>query len=190
MSTLRKSIAVGLITASGLFFAAPGALAQESGAFRVIASVFHKYSIIKHAGTEVFGGPLQGIATVVESSGGPWVVNAKSRRTCVVFGRRGTEGVDLEAPCTMTDVSGDRWFTISKRNVGGVEEAQGRRRSRQDGVVEWHRQVRRHYGKLHLFDRILGRQLAGNRHDLRVEPVVAVLRRCQGLPLTVQESRD
>ncbi len=33
--------------------------------------------------------------------------------------------MDLEAPCTITDASGDRWFTISKRNVGGVEEGSG-----------------------------------------------------------------
>ena len=125
MQALGKSITAGLFLASGLFFVAQDALAQESGAFRAIATVFHEYTTIEHAGAEVFGGPLQGIDIVVESSGGPWVVDAKGRRTCVVFGRRGMDGVELEAPCTITDASGDRWFTISKRNVGDVEEGGG-----------------------------------------------------------------
>ena len=124
MSSLGR-FAAGLFAASGLFCAAPAVLAQDSGTFRVIAPVFHEYTTIEHAGAEVFGGPLQGVAVVVESSGGPWIVDAKGRRTCVMFGRRGAEGLDLEAPCTVTDASGDQWFTISKRNVGDVEEGGG-----------------------------------------------------------------
>ncbi len=98
MQLLGKNTTAGLFLASGLFFAAAGALAQESGAFRAISTVLHDYTTIEHAGAEVFGGPLQGIAIVVESNGGPWVVDAKGRRTCVVFGRRGTDGVDRRCP--------------------------------------------------------------------------------------------
>ena len=125
-SSSRKGTAAGLLFAAAwLFCATPGAFAQESGTFRAIAPVFHDYTTIEHGGAEVFGGPLQGVAVIVESSGGPWVVDAKGRRTCVVFGRRGAEGLGLEAPCTVTDASGDQWFTISKRNVGDMEEGGG-----------------------------------------------------------------
>ena len=31
----------------------------------------------------------------------------------------------MRRPCTVADASGDRWFTISKRNVGDVEEGGG-----------------------------------------------------------------
>ena len=121
MSLLGKGIAAGLFAVSCLFCAAPGALAQESGTYRAVTTLTVDYTTIAHAeGAEVFGGSLQGVSVIVESSGGPWVEGARNRRTCVVFGRRLAEGVNLEAPCTLTDESGDQWFTVSKRTVGDV----------------------------------------------------------------------
>ena len=43
-------------------------------------------------------------------------VGANSRVSCVVSGRRGPDGdVALESPCTVTDMDGDRWFTLAAR---------------------------------------------------------------------------
>ena len=131
MSPSGKVIAAGLFAASGLFCAAPGALAQDSGTFHVIVVFTHDYTSIEHATATVFGGPLQGVSVVLENSGGPWVAGAKSRHACLLFGQRRVEGVDLKVPCTDTDAAGDQWFTLSRRRAGDVDEGGGG-----DGMLE------------------------------------------------------
>ena len=46
------------------------------------------------------------------------VAGAISVAACVVYARTSDTGIDLDAPCTNTDSSGDRWFSLSKRTVG------------------------------------------------------------------------
>ena len=117
--------AAALVAGAGMLCAAHIAMAEESGTLRIIRTYVQDYTTIDHAGGSVTGGPLEGTVTVLESSGGPFVVGAHERITCVVYAKSTEAGIDLDAPCTMTAPSGDRWYTHSKRRAGDVEEGGG-----------------------------------------------------------------
>ena len=65
-----RAAAVALVAAVGC--AAPAAGAEKSGSFTLIGSFQHDYSAVEHADGTIFGGPLEGTGTIVESSGGPF----------------------------------------------------------------------------------------------------------------------
>ena len=116
--SFRARIAAALVAASGVLCAAQVAGAEESGSFSLVASYVHDYTTVEHGGKTFVGGSLRGTNTVVESDGGPFVAGAISVTACVVYARTSDAGMDLDAPCTNTDSSGDRWFSLSKRTVG------------------------------------------------------------------------
>ena len=68
---------------------------------------------LEHAGRLITAGPLKGTATVIKSSGGPFAEGGNWRIACVVYGRSSEAGIDLEAPCTMTDEPGDKLYLMA-----------------------------------------------------------------------------
>ena len=99
--------------------------AAETGTFRLIRSYQHNYTTFEFADQTVTGGALEGVGTILESSGGPFVAGENSRVTCMVYSKRSEAGLELEGPCVMTNAAGEKLFTLSKRTLGGIGAGQG-----------------------------------------------------------------
>ena len=130
---MRNALPGGALAAAltaSLLSAAP-VLAEERGTFTAIASMVHDYTTIEHDGGTIIGGASVGTSTVIESSGAPFVAGGHSEVTCVVYAKKSAVGMELDAPCTSTAVSGDKLYTLSERSAGGVEEGSGG-----DGTLE------------------------------------------------------
>ena len=118
-------LAAALVAGAAILGAAHAAAAEESGTLRIIRTYVLDYTTIEHGDARYTGGSLEGSVTVLESSGGPFVEGTHERITCVVYGKSTEAGIDLDAPCTMTALSGDTWYTHSKRRVGTVDTGGG-----------------------------------------------------------------
>lgn len=113
--------AAALLVVSG----AETASAGGSGSFRLLESAVHDYTAMKHAGRTVTAGPLRGTATIVDSSGGPFAEGGHYNLLCVVYAKKSDSAIELEAPCTLTDSSGDELYLLARRSAGDVEVAGG-----------------------------------------------------------------
>ena len=122
---ISKGITLMLAAAIGTLCAAPGAFAQESGSFSVIATYVRDFTSIEHADGVYFGGSMEGSTTTLASSGEPFVEGGHSLSTCVVFGKRSAAGVDLQSACTITSPSGDTLYLTAERRAGDVEAGTG-----------------------------------------------------------------
>ena len=120
-----KTMAAALIAGAGILCAAHTAAAEESGTFRIICTYLQDYTTIDLAGERITGGTLDGVVTILQSSGGPFVEGTHDRATCVVYIKRSEAGFDLEIPCETTAPSGEAWYTLSKRLEGDVEAGSG-----------------------------------------------------------------
>ena len=120
-----RNMAAALVAGAAIMCAAYTAAAEESGSVRLIRTYVQDYTTVDHAGGSVTGGALEGTVTILQSSGGPFVAGTHERITCVVYAKSSEAGIDLDAPCTMTAPSGDRWYTHSKRRTGNVETGGG-----------------------------------------------------------------
>jgi len=110
----RAAAGMAVVFAAGLV-AAP-ALAQDTGTFRSVVVLLNDYTTLDHhGGGRVIAGPTEGVGVTVESSAAPWVAGSSSRVSCVAFAQAGTDRVNLEAPCNVTDSDGDTWFSHSTR---------------------------------------------------------------------------
>ncbi len=111
-----------------LAFLVAGALgmsaAADEGSLRFLRTYVQDYTTIDHAGTQVTGGSLDGVVSIVDASDGPFVPGAHFRVTCIVSVVAGQE-FDLHAPCTAEDESGDEWYTVSRRGSGDIESGGG-----------------------------------------------------------------
>lgn len=116
-----------LLPAAALFAvcAAQTAFAGENGDFKLIVTYVHDYTTLEHAGRTVTAGPLQGTASVVATSGGPFSDGADYRATCVVYVKNPDAGIDLEAPCTMTDEADDVLYVQFERRAGNIAAGGG-----------------------------------------------------------------
>lgn len=123
--TMYRGVAAAMLAVLGLICAAPGALAQESGSFSVIATYVRDFKSIEHADGAYFGGSMEGSTTVLASSGAPFDAGGHSLSTCVVFGKRAAAGLDLQTACTTTDASGDMLFLTAERRAGDVDAGGG-----------------------------------------------------------------
>ncbi len=92
----------------------------ESGTFRSIAAYQHDYTSFEFADQTITGGALEGVSTIIESSGGLFVVGAHSRITCMVYAKRSEAGLELESPCVTVNAMGDKLFTLGKRTLGDI----------------------------------------------------------------------
>ena len=99
--------------------------AAETGTFRLIRSYQHNYTTFEFADQTVTGGALEGTGTIIESSGDPFMVGENSRATCVAYVRPSEAGLEIEAPCVMTNAAGEKLFTLSKRTLVGIGVGQG-----------------------------------------------------------------
>ncbi|MDE2789023.1 MAG: hypothetical protein OXI81_01175 [Paracoccaceae bacterium] len=122
---LATNLAAALVAGAGVLFSAYAATAEESGSVRIIRTFVQDYTTIEHGDARYTSGPSEGLVTVLESSGVPFVEGTHQRITCVVYVRSTEAGIDLDAPCTVTAPSGDKWYTHSKRGTGDVETGGG-----------------------------------------------------------------
>ena len=106
--------------AAALVIAAAQAAFAESGTFRSVRSYHHEYITIDHGAETFTGGILRGTRTVVESSGGPFVVGSNSSSQCLVYSSSSDDGIALETPCTSTDAAGDTLYSRAMRKQGDV----------------------------------------------------------------------
>ena len=83
------------------------------------------HATLEHADGTISAGTLEGTVTTHASSGDPFTQGEHSLITCVFYAKSTAEGVSLEAPCTTTDGSGDRWYTLSHRNAGDIAAGGG-----------------------------------------------------------------
>ena len=120
-----KKTALALATAAGLFLGTGTALAEESGSFRLLASLTHDYTSIEHADVAFTGGTVGGTGTILQTSGAPFGESLDYIAECVIYAKTTEVGVDLEAPCTMADLSGDTLFLVSRRSAGDLEAGGG-----------------------------------------------------------------
>ncbi|MDP7232774.1 MAG: hypothetical protein QF759_01420 [Alphaproteobacteria bacterium] len=120
-----NQIGTAVVIAVGTLCATQVAIAAESGAYQLVGSYTHDFTRFDFANQKIVSGPLHGTMTVTQSSGGPFVVGESTVAVCVVYGKKSDAGMDLEAPCTQTDTSGDKLFTLSKRNVGDTDTGGG-----------------------------------------------------------------
>ena len=94
--------------------------AAESGTFRSILALLHDYTSFEFADQTITGGALEGVSTIIESSGGPFVVGAHSRVTCMGYAKRSEAGLELESPCVTINAMGDKQFILGKRTLGDI----------------------------------------------------------------------
>ena len=120
-----RGVAATMLAVSGVLCAAPGAFAQESGSFSVIATYVRDFTSIEHADGVYFGGSMEGSTTTLASSGAPFVEGGHNLSTCVVFGKRAAAGLDLQTACTITNASGDTLYLTAERRAGDVEAGGG-----------------------------------------------------------------
>jgi hypothetical protein len=92
----------------------------ESGTYESVVSLTTEYTKSERGDETVTGGSSSGTSTVIRSSGDPFVEGSSSLYGCIIFARKSAAGLDLEAPCTGTDPSGDKIFSLAKRKVGEV----------------------------------------------------------------------
>ena len=124
MST-TKVMAVALATVVGWLGTAPTLAADEGGTFSVLRSYVREHATLEHATGTISAGTLEGTVSTQASSGEPFTQGEHSLIRCVFYAKSTAEGVSLEAPCTTTDGSGERWYTLSRRNAGDTATGGG-----------------------------------------------------------------
>ena len=100
------------------------ALADE-GSFHILRSLERDYTTVDHGSVQFIGGTLKGTGTVLWSSGAPFVEGAHFTVSCVVLVRTSPGGVDLQAPCLMTDGEEDRLYAAATRRAGDIQAGGG-----------------------------------------------------------------
>ena len=109
----------------GFLVTTPNLAADEGGTFRIIRSYVRNHATLEHAAGTVSIGNLEGTVTTLASSGEPFAQGEHSLITCLFYAKSTAEGVSIEAPCTTTDGSGDRWYTLSRRDAGDIASGGG-----------------------------------------------------------------
>ena len=118
---------VGYAAAMAALLCAGLARAGDGGKFTMLLTATHDYAVVEHAERTVFGGGLEGVATVVTSTGAPFVENSHVYVACVAYGKGGPAGFQLETSCTATDAKNkaDRFYTSRGRKVGTASQGGG-----------------------------------------------------------------
>jgi hypothetical protein len=124
MGEIMKPNAIRSGIAAATLLACP-AVHADSGTYESVVSLVYQYKSMEHADGTVTGGGSAGTSTIVKSSGPLFAEGGSSAFECVVFARKSAAGMDLEAPCTSTDASGEKVFSVAKRRVGEVSEGGG-----------------------------------------------------------------
>ena len=125
MSIARAGMLSAAALAAWFMCALPVAHAGENGSFELMEIYLHDYTTLEFPGQTVTGGPLRGIATVLESSGAPFAEGTNYSAECLVYVKRSEAGIELESSCTLTDLSGDKLHLLAQRRQGDVEAGGG-----------------------------------------------------------------
>ncbi len=96
------------------------ASASESGKFSALMSNTYDFASIEFAGTHVIAGSVQGTFTITESTGKPFNVGEHRASACVAYVKQSETGIELEAPCVLTDAAGDLLYLVLRRSEGSV----------------------------------------------------------------------
>ena len=123
--TFGRRHALGLVVTLGLLQAGQGPAAAETGSFVLATSLTSQYASITHMDGTIFSGASQGTSTIIESSGGPFVVGRSMQTRCIVSGSTSAAGTELDGACTSARPPGDMLFSIAKRRVEGAAEEGG-----------------------------------------------------------------
>ena len=99
--------------------------AGEGGSFSMITSWVHDYETIERPGRAVTVGTLEGIMTILESSHSPFMAGEHSVSKCLVYAKRSEDKHSLEAHCTLTDASNDKFHMGARRHEGDTEAGGG-----------------------------------------------------------------
>jgi hypothetical protein len=121
--TAIRSIVVGTSIVGCLL--APISGYAESGTYSQVVSLVTNYTKSERGSETAIGGSSSGTVTTIHSSGGPFIEGSSGLFECIVFAKRSGTGMDLEAPCTSTDSSGDKVFSVAKRKAGDVNPGGG-----------------------------------------------------------------
>jgi len=105
--------------------ATEASVAADSGSYEQVVSLLTNYTKSERGGETVIGGSSSGTVTTTRSSGGVFVEGSSGTFECIIFAKRTSSGMDLEAPCTSTDASGDKQFSVAKRRQGDVNPGGG-----------------------------------------------------------------
>ena len=90
----------------------------ESGEFVSVSTYRANYTVVNHGGTRIMAGSLRGKLTIIESSGGPFVLGATYPTSCAAYIKEVGQVInDIEAPCTMTNFNGDTLYMMATKNV-------------------------------------------------------------------------
>ena len=113
MTHLRLRLAALAVS----LFATGPALAQDAGTFTALVVLQSDYALLDyHDWAVVFGGPLEGVGTTIESSAGPWMSApaAASHAWCPgAWVQTVTWPSNLPAPFLTWTATG--WFTLAAR---------------------------------------------------------------------------
>ena len=123
----RRALAVPVVSVTALLLSIPQLALAESGTYEYIGSFTPNYITFEHGDQTIIGGPIEGARTISASSGGPFTVGESQTIQCLVFVKKTARGIDNESPCTLTDSSQDKLFTVARRRAGDMDTGgQGR----------------------------------------------------------------
>jgi len=121
VSTDWRVLAVPVASLAALLLATPQVALADSGTFEEVSSFTTHYITFEHGDETIIGGTLDGTRIIISSSGEPFVKGESSITECLVFVRKTANGIDNESPCTFTDSSQDKLFTVARRRAGNME---------------------------------------------------------------------
>jgi len=97
----------------------------DSGTYESVISLVTSYTTSESADATITGGSSSGTQTITKSSGGPFVEGSSGLYGCIIYAKKTSAGMELEAPCQGTDSSGDKMFATARRKVGDVNPGGG-----------------------------------------------------------------
>ena len=123
MKTIRRKgalVSATVALAGIIILSLATTAAAESGTYRSVLAQLHDFTSFEFADQTITGGAAEGVRTIIESSGGPFVVGEHSRATCMAYGKQSEAGLELEVPCVLINAMGEKLFMLGKRTQGGI----------------------------------------------------------------------
>ena len=97
----------------------------ESGTYESVISLVTNYTTTEYGDATITGGSSSGTQTIIKSSGGPFIEGSSGLYGCIVYAKKTSAGMELEAPCQGADSAGDKMFATARRRVGDVNPGGG-----------------------------------------------------------------
>ncbi len=112
---MATAVLVGIVVLSLV-----AAAMAETGTFRSVIVLQNDYISFEFADQTITGGAAEGVNTIIESSGGLFVVGESSRITCMAYAKQSEAGLEIESPCVTINAMGEKQFILAKRTLGGI----------------------------------------------------------------------